>query len=356
MRLVITGGGTGGHLFPGIAVAGAMLERCQDAEILFITTARSMDQKVLRDSGVQTAVLHCSGLKGATKTETVKSLFRQPAAVLSAFRMMKRFKADLVFGVGGYVTGPVLVAAKMIGLPICIHEQNAIPGLTNRLAGKIADVICTSLPCGSYFPETKTVQTGNPVRREIRSAAASIKQKGDLPTLLVLGGSQGAHAVNVLVVEAAGHLCGKGIRFRIIHQTGSADYEWVESAYRKMKIDGTVEPFFSDMASIYSQADLAVSRAGATTLAELAVMGLPALLIPYPYAADLHQHANARFYTESGGCELYEERDLTGELLASYLANMLETESKRVDMGERMRQKGEPDAAGRIVDQCLALV
>ena len=357
MRLVVTGGGTGGHLFPGLALAKAMQQAVPQTEVLFIGTSRALDQQVLTGTNMETVVLNCSGLKGTSVFEKARSLLQQPAAVLAAIKILRRFRADLVFAVGGYVTGPVMVAAKMLGVPVCIHEQNSVPGLANRLAGRIVDTICTSIPCGDTFPAAKVVQTGNPIRQEILETAVVSKVWKNPLTLLVLGGSQGAHRINVVFLEAIRELVGKELRFRVIHQTGQQDYEMVASAYDDVDVVAEVQPFFKDMAKLYSRAHFVVSRAGATTLAELAVAGLPAVLIPYPYAADNHQQTNAEFYAKGGGCLIRQQDTLSGDELATLLRSLLlKPEEKLCTMAANMREMGVPEATDRIVEQCLRLM
>lgn len=356
MRLIVAGGGTGGHLFPGIAVATAMRERVAATRVLFIGTSRLLDQQALAGCGFELAGLQCGGVKGLGTMQRLRSLLRMPGAVLEAMRMLRQFNPDLVFGVGGYVTGPVLLAARMLGVPIAIHEQNSVPGMANRLAGRLADKVFISLPCVPPFPPAKTVRTGNPVRREILAAAS---EKTPWPerstTLLVLGGSQGAHRVNLLVMEAMEQLARQGRALHLIHQTGGADEEQVRTCYHKLGIDAEVTAFIRDMASVYARADLVVSRAGATTLAELAVMGLPALLIPYPYAADDHQATNAEYYVKDSGCRMLRESGLTGEILARSISEYLQNPEELHTMSANMKTMAMPDATNRIVDECLQL-
>ncbi len=356
MRLVITGGGTGGHLFPGLAVARAVIGAHNDDEVLFISTSRVIDQKVLASEKFECATIGGSGIKGYGLLGILKSLLALPPAVLEAVRLLRRFRAEVVFAVGGYVTGPVVVAAKLLRIPVCIHEQNSVPGLTNRLAGRLADVICTSIPCDAYFSGSKAVQTGNPVRREILELAQKEIQGGKAhPVLLVLGGSQGAHRVNELVVEALGLLHEEGTAMSVIHQTGENDAAMVRKAYDQKGIESVVAPFIEDMAACYAQAEIAVSRAGATTLAELAVVGLPAVLIPYPYAADNHQLGNALYYKKKGGCEVFEQEKLDGTLLAGYIRRLLNEPERLAQMREGMLSAAMPHATEAIVNQCMQL-
>ncbi|MGI6656945.1 MAG: undecaprenyldiphospho-muramoylpentapeptide beta-N-acetylglucosaminyltransferase [Desulfobulbus sp.] len=356
MRLIITGGGTGGHLFPGIAMAQAMRERIADTEVLFIGTERAMDQQVLAQQDFARAVLRCGGVKGIGWSGRIRTLLRMPGAVRDALRLLKEFRPDMVFAVGGYVTGPVLLAARLLRVPIAIHEQNSVPGLANRLAGYLADRVFISLPCKPAFPARKTVQTGNPVRQTILAAAETrIPREGEPFTLLVLGGSQGAHRVNLIMLEAVPHLLRVCPEIRIIHQTGTDDADLVRGRYQELGVDAEVVAFIDDMAGAYGRADLAVSRAGATTLAELAVMGVPALLVPYPYAADNHQFTNARHYAWGQGCRILLETDLTGEIVAQTISEYLQNRKELHTMAANMRRMAMPDAAGRIVEECLRL-
>ncbi len=355
MRLIVAGGGTGGHLFPGIALATALKRQVPATQVLFIGTSRLLDQQTLAGQGFELAALDCGGVKGLGVIAKIRSLLMMPGAVLEALRILRRFRPDLVFGVGGYVTGPVLLAAWLLRLPIGIHEQNSVPGLANRWAGKLADRICISLPCVPPFPPAKTVQTGNPVRQEILAAAEQQKPVADKPTVLVLGGSQGAHRVNTLMMEAMEKLAGSHPSVQLIHQTGPTDQELVAQCYQRLGIEAVVVPFIRDMAQVYSRADLVVSRAGATTLAELAVMGLPTLLIPYPYAADNHQVTNGEYYEKSGGCLMFSESSLTGEILARAISEHLHNPEELHTMAASMKTMAMPDATDRIVAECLRL-
>ena len=358
VRLMLTGGGTGGHLFPAIATAEAMCKRVPGSEVLFVGTKRRMDKKSLEQYGYATCSIHSKGLKGKNIISLIQGLLVLPLSCVEAMYHILRFKPDLVVGVGGYVTGPVVAAAKLLGRPTLIHEQNSIPGLANRKLGALATRICLSLPGSEKaFPKEKTVLTGNPVRSAILELAEKKEpaQSKD-PVLLVLGGSLGAHRVNELVSAAFGLGLPELNNVKVIHQTGPADAEEVQNIYNKNNIEANVAPFFTDMAAIYEEADLLVSRAGATTLAELAVLGKPAILIPYPYAADNHQEKNAEYYVQGGGALLCIEKDLTTELLAQKLVDLLGNQEELQKMGQAMRDRAFPEAADNIVNECLALL
>ena len=358
MKAAIAGGGTGGHLFPGIALAQALKKRMPESEILFIGTSRLIDQEALKNQGFTVATLTSTGLKGMGPLGVVKGALSQPRAVWQAMKLLRRFRPEIVFGVGGYVTGPALLAAKLLGIPTAIHEQNSVPGLANRLAGRFVDRICISLPCSPAFSPARTVRTGNPVRAAILEAAGRerrVLSPDEQPHLLVLGGSQGARAVNRLMVAAAALLREQGLRPAIKHQTGRAEADSVRADYEKAGVEAEVLPFIEDMAGAYAWADLALSRAGATSLAELAVMGLPAVLVPYPFAADDHQATNAAHYVQGEGALAFREADLTPETLADHLRTLLSDATRLARMGQAMRALALPDAAERLVDECLAL-
>ncbi len=368
MHIIITGGGTGGHLFPGIALATALQQKYPGCEIMFIGTQRQLDKKTLAGFNFQQESIACMGLKGMGLKHRIKSLLSLPVAVLESWKIIKRFQPDLVFGVGGYVTGPVLLAARLRSVPTCIHEQNSIPGLANRMISHFVSRIFVSISGEYPFPEQKTVVAGNPVRQEILAAAERRQQEAgsgkndsgeeDSPmTLLVMGGSLGAHRINMLMLDVAAQLDEQQKKVvQLIHQTGTADEEKVRDGYAAAGVKAEVRAFFTDMASLYSQADLVLARAGATSLAELSVMGLPAVLIPYPYAADDHQAKNAQYYVAGGGAVMYRESALDADLLGKILSQLLGDIDKLNSMALAMKNMGQPEATQRILDSCMDLV
>jgi UDP-N-acetylglucosamine--N-acetylmuramyl-(pentapeptide) pyrophosphoryl-undecaprenol N-acetylglucosamine transferase len=360
MRLIITGGGTGGHLFPGVALAQAMMRVYPGCEILFIGTERKVDRTALSALGFKTMTIRSQGLKGKSYTAKFTALLQLPAGIMEAARIIRDFKPDLVFGVGGYVTGPVILAARLLGVTACIHEQNSIPGLANKLLGHIAVRIFVSLPGSEkYFPARKTILSGNPVRSSIIKAAREMKPKNEHEplTLLVLGGSQGARRLNSLMLEAAEKCLTTLLPLpRIIHQTGEHDEEFVRQRYAELGLSARVEPFFTDMADIYSQADLVVSRAGATTLAEITVFHKPAILVPYPFAADNHQEINGRYLVDAGGGVMYKQAELSGEKLGLEIKRILADRKLREEMAQNSGRVARPEATENIVSACLELL
>lgn len=354
-RLLLTGGGTGGHLFPAIAAAEELRERVPGASVLFVGTRRKMDRSSLERYGYAVTSIYSYGLKGKSAKELVKAVAVLPLSLLQAMVCILKFRPDVVLGVGGYVTGPVVAAARVLGRRTVIHEQNSIPGLANRKLGRFADRVCISLPeSANHFPAEKTVLTGNPVRKPILELAEEPDSEASKSTitLLILGGSQGAHGINERAVAA---ICGGGVTtsINVIHQSGTADYAMVKKRYEEGGISAEVKPFFQDMAAIYKKADLLVSRAGATTLAELAVLGKPAILVPYPHAADNHQHKNADYYVAGGGCLKFAEHELTAAILAQQIEQLAGNKKRRVAMADAMKKLAMPEAAARIVAECL---
>ncbi len=357
LRLVVTGGGTGGHLFPGIAVAERIMAERPGSEVLFIGTGRQVDNRVLGERPFRTAVLKCGGVKGKSVAAVLGAMFRLPLAFFQAVSLLRSFGPDLVLGVGGYVTGPVLLAAKAVGIPTCIHEQNSIPGLANKLTGRFVDRIFLSIPGSEgYFPSDRIRLTGNPVREEIMAIWDQGSGK-DGPVLLVMGGSQGAHRVNELVSEGLGEIRDQlPAGFRVIHQTGSRDEAMVRAGYAAAGIAAEVAPFITDMATVYGRADLVVSRAGATSLAEICVLGKPSILIPYPFAADNHQEYNARMVADRGGAIVLREAGLASETLGAAILRIINDHGEMKRMGDAAREVAFPGAAAAIVRECLALI
>jgi len=356
LSVVIAGGGTGGHLFPGIAVAGEFASRHPDSRILFVGAGRPLERDALARAGFPLRTIAIEGIKGRGMLAKLRVLLKIPAAICRSARILADVGADLMVGMGGYAAGPVAVAARMRSIPVVLCEQNTVPGITNRMLLPLARRMYVSFEntVGRIDPR-KWRYTGNPVRREIRAAADVGDKRANTFTVLIVGGSQGAHAINMTMVDALSHLQ-RPERLRIVHQTGTQDCDEVTRAYRQAGVRAEVQAFFHDMAACYRQADVVVCRAGATTVAELTVLGKAAVLIPYPFAADNHQERNAETLVTRGAAIMIRERNLTGSDLARHLEHLAETPDQLAAMAGRSRTLGKPEAAKTIVDDCYQLV
>ena len=356
LKVVVAGGGTGGHLFPGIAVAGAFAARNPQSRILFVGAGRPFEKEALARAGYPQRTIAIEGIKGRGPWARVRAAIKIPAALFRSVGILAEVQADLVIGVGGYAAGPVALAAWIKGIPVVLCEQNTVPGITNRMLFPIAKRIYVSFENtrGTINP-TKKRFTGNPVRRQILDAAIGETGKPITFTVLVVGGSQGAHAINLAVIDALQHIRQMD-KIRFVHQTGAEDRDMVASAYRQAGIDAEVKAFFHDMASRYGRADLVVCRAGATTVAELTALGKAALFIPYPFAADNHQESNARALVDHGAAQMVLERELSGSDLARRLDALAGTPNLLAVMAARAKALGRPDAAQAIVDDCYQLL
>ncbi len=361
MRFVIAGGGTGGHLFPGIAIAEAFVEREMGNEVLFIGTERGIEAKVLTGGRFPLRTIKAMPLKGRSLLGKVKAIWSIPRAMSEAYSILKNLQPQLVLGVGGYASGPALMAASFLGMKRAIHEQNVIPGLTNRVLKWFSQRIFVSFEeTKKYFPEKKTIVTGNPIRKEIFHPGLDVKEieerKGDRFTLLIFGGSAGAHRINKAMMEALDHFQEMKSFLRFFHQTGREDVDWVSKGYQEKGFDAVVKPFFEDMATYYRLSDLVVCRSGASSVAELAICGKAAILIPYPHAAHNHQLINAQKLVDLGAARMIRDEELNGQSLAQAIHHLYDHPAERTRMEEQILRVGKPRAAEEIVDHCYALV
>jgi UDP-N-acetylglucosamine--N-acetylmuramyl-(pentapeptide) pyrophosphoryl-undecaprenol N-acetylglucosamine transferase len=355
MRFVIAGGGTGGHLFPGIAIAEAFDEREMGNEVLFIGTKRGIESRVLPGGKFPLITIQAMPLQGRSILGKVKALWFVPKAIREAYSILKGLQPQLVLGVGGYASGPTLIAAFLLRMKRAIHEQNVIPGMTNRILKWFSQRIFVSFEeTKRYFPDEKTVVTGNPIRREIFKGIE--KKKGDRFTLLIFGGSAGAHRINKAVVEALDLLQEVKPYLKFFHQTGREDEEWVSKGYREKGFEAVVSPFFEDMATYYQLSDLVICRSGASTVAELSVCGKAGILIPYPYAAHNHQLINAQKLVDLGAARMIRDEALNGASFAQNILHLYDHPEERTRMEESIRKVGRPKAAQEIVEHCYELV
>ncbi len=356
IRLIIAGGGTGGHVFPGIAVAEA-LSAMIPLEVLWLGTGRQVEVDALAATPWTHRILRVIPLKGTGIANKIKAVFTLPAASIRAMAWLKEFKPHVVFGVGGYVSGPVMLAARSFGVPAAIHEQNAVPGLANRMAARFAEkIFITYDESADYFRGAAVELTGNPVRRSIIMAGKPGRVvSGSTPTILILGGSQGAAALNRIASAAIRTLWQSGRKINIIHQTGPDAVEEIREYYRKEGIEAEVRPFIRDMADAYYRSDLVISRAGATTLAEITALGKPSILIPYPYAADNHQEKNARAMREAGASVMFRESDIGAVRLAGEIESIVTDRMRLESMAEAAYGLGRRNAARHIASELMRL-
>ncbi len=362
LRIVIAGGGTGGHLFPGIAVAQEFEVRNAASRIIFVSTGNPLERSVLSKTGYPLQTITAAGIKGRGLWNQIKSVAKIPKGILEANRILKNFSPDLTVGLGSYSAGPVVFAAWLRRIPIVVHEQNILPGITNRILSRFANRIYISFENTKSNMDSRKVQwTGNPVRRELleysdRHAEEESDDTGNgLFTILIIGGSQGAHRINMAVIEALDHLRHLE-HLHFVHQTGQADEQPVREAYRRSKMGGTVQAFFDNMAEQYGRADLIICRAGATTVAEVTALGKAVIFIPFPFAADNHQVLNAGSLSDEGAAEMLIEKDLSGKILSEKIKYYAAHPAELEDMSARAKQFGKPDAAKNIVDDCYRLL
>lgn len=362
MKVVIAGGGTGGHLFPGIAIAEEIRRRDGSSEVVFVGTEHGIEATIIPREGYPIKYLRAEGVVGKSPVRMARGVLRNCLSLYDSFALLRGLRPDAVIGVGGYASfGPVL-AGHLMSVPTLVMEQNSVPGLANKLLGRIADAVCVTYHESiSFFPKNRTFVTGNPVRRGIltgdREAAYGLfGLERNKFTVFVFGGSSGARAINNAVCGAFDGINDLKDDIQFLHQTGKKDYESVRETYRKWGFKGTVTAFIHQMAEAYAVADLVVSRAGATTLAELTAVGRPAILIPYPYAAGRHQELNAQRLSEMGAARVIFDSDLSGEMLAKNIRDLYNDAAARVEMQRSSRSLGRPDAAQRVVDILSSLV
>ena len=325
MKVIIAAGGTGGHLYPGIAIARAVLAG-EGNEVLFVGTAMGIEARVLPNEGLPVRFITAGKLKGMGLGSIFRTIVTLPRGIVQAAALLRRERPGTVVGVGGYASGPIGFATWLLRIPLVIVEPNSHAGLANRLLGRLARAVFVCFPGRdrqNFFPAGKKVLTGPLVRKGIdggdrHRAREAFGLEPARFTVLIMGGSGGAHAINMAMKDAAPDL--RDVPdFQVLHQTGSQDENDVRESYRRAGVKAVVLPYIQDMAGAYAAADLVVSRSGATTVAELAVCGKRAVLIPYPYAADNHQEHNARALAERGGGEVIVQKDLTPSLLAAVI-------------------------------------
>lgn len=367
-RVLIAGGGTGGHVYPGVAIAEEIQRRNPDARVVFVGTTRGLEARILPPLGYPLETITVSRLKGGGLWGRIKGLFRLPIGVFQSWRALRRHRPQVVLGVGGYASGPALLAAWLTRRPTAIQEQNATPGFTNRTLGKLVRAVFLGFEAGARsFSVKKTTFTGNPIRAALAarldattsSAAAPAAAGHAAPAnarlaVLVFGGSQGARFLNERAPAALAALAAArpDLALEVVHQTGAVDEDATRARYADSPLAARAEvtPFIHDMPSAYARADVALCRAGALTVAELTAVGLPCLLVPFPFAADNHQEANARVLADAGAGLLVRQEDWRDDAVATWLAGLADDRSGLAAMAQASLSLARPDAARIIVD------
>jgi UDP-N-acetylglucosamine--N-acetylmuramyl-(pentapeptide) pyrophosphoryl-undecaprenol N-acetylglucosamine transferase len=353
--LLIAGGGTGGHLFPGVAVARELMARVPGAAVTFVGTAAGIEARVIPREGLTLDTIRSAGLKGKSPAALLRGLLLLPLSAWDAWRVISRRRPSVVIGVGGYSSGPVVALAALRGIPTLLMEQNATPGLTNRLLSRLVRAAAVHYEDSLATFGRKAFVAGNPVRPEFFAAAPAGPAPGGRTRVLVFGGSQGAHAINVAMAEAAATLAAASPGVEVTHQTGERDLSMVREAYGRAGLAARVEPFLFEMDREMRAADVIVCRAGATTLAELTAAARAAILVPLPTATDDHQRRNAEALLGQGAARVIDQRELSGARLAEELLELARDGGARDRMASAARGMARPDAARVIVDRVLEL-
>ncbi len=351
MRVLIAGGGTGGHLFPGIALAEEVVTRHPKNDVVFVGTDRGLEARVVPQNGFVFEAIKSRGLKGMGVVKLLLGLLTLPLSFFSAISLLRKYRPDVVVGVGGYSSGPVVLMAWLLRIPTGIQEQNALPGFTNKVLGKFVDAVFLSFDeARAFFPKAKAHVLGNPIRRGLLENFLRSKTRHEQFTLLIFGGSLGARGLNNRVIDALPFLEDLKGSIRVIHQTGKNDLDAVTKGYADKAFPAEVKEFIDDMAGAYLGADLVVCRAGATTLAELTVCKKPSILVPFPFATDDHQAVNAKALVDAGAALMFREAELTGELLAKTIRALKDDSARLTKMEKAAGLLGRPEAAREIAD------
>ena len=354
MKIVIAGGGTGGHIFPAISIAEEIMRRSGDNEVLFVGTTNGMEKDLIPSLGFNLRIIKSRGIIGKGFMYKIKSIISALNGIFSSFRILRSFQPDLVLGVGGYVSGPTVLSAYLSFIPTAICEQNTVPGVTNRILSKFTrKIFVTFKDSINYFPENKVVVTGNPLRSGLIERALIKKETKSGFTFFIMGGSQGATNFNTLI---PGALAGLKIKeLKVVHQTGRNNMVAVDERYKELGINAEVYTFINDIAEYYRNSDLIISRSGAGAISEITAFGKASVLVPYPYAAHNHQSLNAMFMENAGASVVINEEVLTEKYLTTKIEEILK-EDRLPLMSEASRKLAKPDAAKEIVEQLYSLV
>ena len=355
MKLIIAGGGTGGHVFPAVCIAEEFIRSVSDSDVVFVGAVSGIENRIIPELGFRLLSLNVGGLRGKKIVERLRNIKDAFIAVKNSFSILQKEKPDAVLGVGGYASGPLILSARIMKYPTAIHEQNSIPGLTNKILGKFVDRVFLSFEeAGKFFKKEKAVFSGMPVRKSV-IGTDSIENKNNKFTVLVIGGSQGARGLNRVFAEMTKSNWMRD-NLKIIHQTGQHDFNEIKQLYHNEKIDAEVFDFIKNMGWAYSVANLVIARAGASTLAELSATCKPSILIPYPYAAGDHQRMNADAFVKAGAAEVILEKELTPAFLEKRIKALADAPGMLEKMSRGARSLYKRDAANKIVEGIIGLI
>jgi len=362
LNILFAGGGTGGHLFPGIALAEEFQRRKLDERIVFVGTANGLEARVIPREGFFLEFVSAAGFIGVSRIRQIKAAWKMVKALLDSYRIIKKHRPDIVFGLGGYASFATVLVGALMRIPSVIMEQNSVPGMSNKILGRFADTVCVTYQESiSSFPRDKTYLTGNPVRERVLrgSRTSGMKIFGLDPekfTVFIFGGSGGASSINMAMVEALQYLLDIRDEVQFLHQTGEKDYEYVRSSYRNFGYYGMVTPFIFQMAEAYAVSNIVVSRAGATTLSELTALGKPSVLIPFPYATANHQEMNARKLEKLQAAIIILDKELNGRSIAEAIRQLFRNTEMREKMQQNCRVLGQPQASQKVLEIALSLL
>ena len=354
MRILVTGGGTGGHIYPALAFIRYVQKIQPDSEFLYVGTHRGLENKIVPETGISFKTIKIQGFKRKLSLDNIKTVQLFVESIKRSKEILREFKPDVVIGTGGYVSGAVVYAAARMKIPTIVHEQNSVPGITNKILSRFADRVGISFPdAAQYFPENKTVLVGNPRAQEVVTSGKSevLEQYGllpDIPTVLIFGGSQGALKINQAVIQALPKFSQK--EYQVLYASGDRYYNEIAEKFDIEKINHnlSLQPYIKNMTDVMANVDLLIGRAGATSIAELTALGLPAILIPSPYVTNDHQTKNAQSLVNAGAVKMITDADLTGEKLVEAVDEIMGDPEKKAMMAKASRQEGIPDAAERL--------
>lgn len=357
-KIIIAAGGTGGHIFPGIAIAEEIRRVYPYAIITFAGTKRGLETKILPRLGLHLDLIDSSSIKDRKGFGRIFAWMKLPLSIAQCVSLIMKKKPDILISIGGYAAGPLMMAAMLVRVPFVLVEPNAVAGFANKLVGRFAKIAFVPFEqTKKYFSKTKVILSGNPVRDEILKIRHGEREDKKHLTIFVFGGSQGARTLNRAMLDALKFMAGIKDRVSVIHQTGSfEDIKLLENAYLNAGIKADVFTFNENMQKFYFDADLVIARSGATTVAEVSAIGLPSILVPYPFAADDHQRANAKMLMDAGGAIMMDDSKCNGENLAREILSLIENPEKLSMMRIASLGVGRPEAAKRIVEECWKVI